>query len=62
MEKEYVRQSSDEEYWMYGDLDNNEEYCWSELYGEQLINDVYNLDEMEYWWQAQIEDFNGENE
>lgn len=58
MNKEYERQEIDEDYWEYGELDDNSEYGWSELYGEQLIHDIYDLDEMQDWWNRQLEDFN----
>jgi hypothetical protein len=58
MNKEYERQEIDEDYWEYGELDDNSEYGWSELYGEQLIHDIYDLDEMRDWWDRQLEGFN----
>lgn len=32
------------------------DYYWSELYGVQK-HDLYSLEEMEFWWDRQLEDF-----
>lgn len=55
----------DDEYtgWRDSDFDDGYDwdYYWSELHGKQMLHDLYDCEEMAYWWHEQVKDFGEDN-